>query len=152
MKTNTKPVHKTTKQNKLWKARKRTGLELKQVALLAGKTTDEISRYEHGFNKPNLKTALKLEIIYRMPVKLLFPDLFRELETEVTEIRKQYSFPDNDWFPPPVEQLKEGEVCFYGELLKNRIPNELELRTIDKHIVNLMNSSSDYRSKPRLNN
>lgn len=149
MKTNKKPRQKSIKQNKLWNARKRTGLELKQVARLASKTTEEISRYERGLNEPILKTALKLEIIYRMPVKLLFPELFKELETEVAEIRKQYSFPDNDWFPPHTEQLKEGEGCFYGELLKNRIPNELELRTIDKHLVNLMNSTSDYRTKQR---
>lgn len=152
MKTNKKPRQKSIKQNKLWNARKRTGLELKQVARLASKTTEEISRYERRLNEPSLKTALKLEIIYRMPVKLLFPELFKELENEVAEIRKQYSFPDNDWFPPHIEQLKEGEVCFYGELLKNRIPNELELDTIKKHVTNLINTASQYGNKPRSNN
>jgi len=149
MKTNTKPHQRSIEHNKLWQARERTGLERKQVALLAGKTADEISRYERGLNQPNLKTALKLEIIYRMPVRLLFPDLFRELEDEVAAIRKQYSFPDNEWFPAAKEQLSEEEFCFYGKLLQNRIPNELELRTVKRHVTDLINTASGFPAKAR---
>lgn len=93
MKTNTKPYQKAPRHNKLWQGRERAGLERKQVALLSGKTVDEISRYERGLNKPNLQTALKFEIIYRMPVKLLFPELFRKLEIEIAAVLNVTLFP-----------------------------------------------------------
>lgn len=144
MKINTKPANKPVEQNNLWQSRQRTGLERKQVAALADKTADEISRYERGAYQPNLKTALKLEIIYRMPVRLLFQELFRQLEREIGSRRKRHPFPDNNWFPPHIEQLNDEQFCFYAELLKNRIPNELELSMLKKHVVNLMNVASGY--------
>jgi transcriptional regulator with XRE-family HTH domain len=38
-----------------------------------------ISRYERGKSLPPLSTALRLEIIYRVPVAFLFPDLYDQL-------------------------------------------------------------------------
>lgn len=115
--------------------------------MLSKKSTDEISRYERGIYPPNLKTALKLEIIYQMPLRLLFAELFEELLQEVNEARRKHPqlLPQAGWFPKPAEQLRQEEFCFYAELLKTRIPNELEIRTVIKHIIALSNITSDLR-------
>ena len=81
-------LHRTNKMAKetntnittrfLWQARQRSGLTQKTIAHLLGrKFTDEISRYENGQRIPTLQTALKLEIIYRVPIRLLFYEKYR---------------------------------------------------------------------------
>ncbi len=144
MKTN---INNTIKNN-LWRARQRSGFERKQIAfLLSRKVADEISRYEKGINLPNLKNALKLEIIYQTPIRLLFQDLFEQSRNEIGEIRERHAhlFPDNRWFPKPSDQLTQEEFCFYAELLKSRVPNKPELGAVTKHIIALNNTVSDYK-------
>lgn len=55
-----------------------------------------LSRYELGRSFPPLPTALKLEIIYRVPVAFLFPSLYEALrnpirneETELAAMGRQ---------------------------------------------------------------
>jgi DNA-binding XRE family transcriptional regulator len=146
----------TTIKNNLWQARKRSGLERKQVAfLLAHKTTDDLSRYEKGIYLPSLKTALKLEIIYRMPIRLLFQSLFEEYRAEILRIREQHGgiFSNNYSFPKASDELKQEEICFYSELLKGRVPSSLELESVTKHTISLINTVSDYKQgrKPFFN-
>src|SRR5581483_9073842 len=63
----------------LWQARKRRGLRLKQVALLLGhRTYDQICRYERNFRTPSLSSAIKLELIYGVPVRRLFSDITKK--------------------------------------------------------------------------
>jgi transcriptional regulator with XRE-family HTH domain len=148
MKTKTNSAEQRPQQNNLWQARHRAALERKQVAFLIGKKSpEEISRYEHGRYLPNLETALKLEIIYRTPVNLLFQELFVQLRTEIEEIRYKRSplLPGENWFPKAAEQLKQEEFCFYAELLKNHVPSNLELQTITRHIIALSKSVSEYK-------
>jgi transcriptional regulator with XRE-family HTH domain len=60
------------------------GLSQKRVAYYAGlKTTNAFSKYEHGGKLPNLKNALKLEIVYRTPVAFLFQSLYEQLRKEI---------------------------------------------------------------------
>lgn len=142
MKTN------TTTKNNLWQARKRCGLERKQVAtLLSHQSTDAISRYEKDAYLPGLRNALKLEIIYRMPIRLLFQALFEQYVREIAEIKKEHfrSFSNNNWFPRHTEQLAQEEHCFYAEILKNHVPSDAEIEIITKHIIALSNTISDYR-------
>lgn len=144
MKTDTK----TKITNNLWQARKRGGLDRKQVAfLLSQKTTNPLAIYESGYSLPTLKNALRLEIIYRTPVRLLFQDLFEKLQSEIAEKRKKDSevSPAGDWFPKHAEQLKQEEFCFYADILKSRMPGRSEIELINKHVVALMNTVSDYR-------
>ncbi len=96
---------------------------------------------------PNLKTALKLEIIYKQPVSLLFQPLFEQLQSEIAEIKERHIqlSSNNNWFLAPAEQPKQEEFCFYDELLKSHIPNGLELETVTKHIIALSNTVSDYK-------
>lgn len=148
MQTNTNSNSQPGQLNNLWKARQRAGLETKQVALLLSKKLpDEISRYERGINLPNLKTALKLEIVYQMPLRLLFAELFENLRVEVDEIlrKNKQLFQGDIWFPKSAEQLKQEEFCFYADLLKSGIPNDIEMEAVTKHIIALSYTVSNYR-------
>ena len=139
--------NKIKTKNGLRQARLRAGLETKQVTrLLSKKSADEIYHYERGDNSPSLETALKLEIIYRTPVKLLFQALFERLQSEVDKIKKESPklFPDNNWFPPHSEKLAQGEACFYAELLKTRFPSESEIKAVREHVTSLMLTMNEY--------
>lgn len=136
-------------RNNLRQARKRRGLERKQVAfLLERKSTDEISRYEKGEYLPSLRTALLLEAIYQMPIRLLFQAMFDEYRTEILRKTQEHPhlFPDNRWFPKHADQLRQEEYCFFSELLRRHIPNQLELEIVNKHVVSLVNTSSDFKN------
>jgi len=51
--------------------------------LLGHHTTSAISEYETGRLLPNLRTALKLAVIYGAPLKELYAPLWGEVEQEV---------------------------------------------------------------------
>ena len=42
-----------------------------------------VSRYERGNSLPPLETALALEIILRVPVAFLFPNLYEQIRSRV---------------------------------------------------------------------
>lgn len=48
-----------------------------------------VSRYERGRSVPPLVTALRLEIIYRIPVAFLFSALYSELKTQIRSQEEQ---------------------------------------------------------------
>ncbi len=76
--------------NKLWIARKKVGLGQKCVARLLGHhCTSPISEYENDRLLPNLRTAMKLSIIYDTPLRQLYAALYSELEQEVTSTRNR---------------------------------------------------------------
>src|SRR5262245_35308613 len=67
--------------NRLWLYRKRMGFTQRHVADLTGyHGRAEIGRFERGVRLPSLHTALKLEIVYRVPVAFLFPELYLRLK------------------------------------------------------------------------
>jgi transcriptional regulator with XRE-family HTH domain len=131
------------KSNRLWLARKCLGYEQKQVAkLLAQKGTNQISRYEIGINMPSLKTALKLSIIYKLPVRVLFQKYYRECWNELTaraENLKQDSKLKLDLTEPT-------DYCAYLELLKTSFLSEIDKRKIDRHTLMLMNERNNTRT------
>jgi transcriptional regulator with XRE-family HTH domain len=68
---------RTVQRNRLWIYRKRMRYSQRTVALLLGhKTATHVSAYEHGRRLPSLETALKLELILRVPVAFLFQDAY----------------------------------------------------------------------------
>ena len=70
--------------NRLWRYRRRMGFSQQRVAELAGYLSpSDISRFERGERPPSLLMALKLEIIYRVPVAFLFPDLYLRLRQTI---------------------------------------------------------------------
>src|SRR5438132_4948129 len=81
---NSMEVKHTT--NRLLLYRKRMELSQKQVAAILGlKNIAILSHYERGTTRPSLKRALGLEIVYRVPVAFLFPELYEEIREEVRE-------------------------------------------------------------------
>lgn len=60
------------------------GFTQQQVATILGyHCSADISHYEHGRKLPSLVTALKLEIVYRVPAAFLFPELYVELKDKL---------------------------------------------------------------------
>ena len=71
-------------QNELVVYRRRWGLGQKQVASLLGhRDTSMLSRYENGKSLPPLETALRLEIIYRVPVAFLYHKFYASLRDHI---------------------------------------------------------------------
>ena len=78
------------KANNLWTYRRKNALPQKKVAfLLDHKTTSQLSHYERGIKYPSLLNALKLEIIYNVPVAFLFSDLYRDLRDNLQARKKE---------------------------------------------------------------
>ena len=125
---------KALKQNRLWLARKRVGLGQKQVAYLLNlKTVDQISRYEKKIRVPALETALKLEIIYGLPLRILFKDLFDDLQRDISERVQK-----NAALKRLYEELSTeapGEFCGYSELLKSAAISGRDKARIRDHIT-----------------
>jgi len=86
-------MRKKINPNRLWTYRRKKGISQKRAAfLLAHKTSSQLSHYERGVKTPNLKNALKLEILYNVPVAFLFRDLFlaisRDIKNKETALSK----------------------------------------------------------------
>lgn len=73
------------KVNRLWIARKKAGLGQKNAARLLGhKSVSPLSEYETGRSLPGLCTALRLSIIYGLPLSELYAPLYECLRKEIT--------------------------------------------------------------------
>ena len=77
------------KPNLLLLYRKRMGFTQKRVARLLGqRDSTMLSRYERGRSQPPLDTALKLEIVLRVPVAFLYPQLHGELKRNIRQMEE----------------------------------------------------------------
>jgi transcriptional regulator with XRE-family HTH domain len=80
------------KTNRLIEYRKRMGFNQKTVAQLLGlKDASLLSRYESGSLLPTLESALTLEIIYRVPVAFLFPNLYEAIRSKIRDHEEKIS-------------------------------------------------------------
>src|SRR5262245_36818708 len=80
----TKARRRTRIPNRLWSYRKRMGFTQRQVAELTGyHSRRDIGHFERGLRFPSLHSALKLEIVYRVPVAFLFPELYLRLKEKL---------------------------------------------------------------------
>src|SRR5581483_5682094 len=123
--------------NQLWRARKRRGLEQKQVAYLIEKTTVAVSRYEHGIHLPDLQTLLALEIIYGTPLRLLFPELYEQIHARIAERikgRKSLRLKCRDLIE---DNDQEHEYCGYEETFKLPHPSPAERNKVRSHVTHL---------------
>lgn len=85
-------MHQNQHPNQLVVYRRRMRFSQKQVARLLGhQDTSMVSRYERGRSVPPLVTALRLEIIYRIPVGFLFPALYNDLRTQIRKQEEQFA-------------------------------------------------------------
>jgi transcriptional regulator with XRE-family HTH domain len=77
-------TNNTLKLNCLRLYRRKNGLSQKRAAYFLGlKTAASLSHYERGDKVPNLKNALKLEIVLQTPVAFLFQELYGQLKKEI---------------------------------------------------------------------
>ena len=66
--------------------RMRSGLSQREIAELLGFRTDSpVLRHEHSKSIPDLRTAMGYEIIFRAPISLLFPALYRSIEPVIED-------------------------------------------------------------------
>lgn len=78
--------------NRLMLYRKRMELSQKQVAAILGiNNVAVLSHYERGTSLPSLQRALGLEIVYRVPVAFLFPELYEEIKAKIRERESRMS-------------------------------------------------------------
>jgi len=65
------------------------GFTQKRVAQLLGqRDTSMLSRYERGRSHPPLEMALKLEIILRVPIAFLYPQLHDDLKRHIRQMEE----------------------------------------------------------------
>lgn len=125
-------------KNHLFFVRKKSSLGQKQIAALLGhKTIDQISRYERGVRMPSLKTALKLQIIYHLPINILFQGYFNKCLEEI-EVKAETS---GDNFV--LASTEEAEICTYSELLKPLQVSKPDMDKVGKHILRLINTRTE---------
>ena|SRR6266404_6364600 len=126
-------------ENRIWLARKRASLEQKQIAYLLGhKGLDQISRYENDKRPPSFENALKLEIILGTPVRLLFPETYQRLRSEV-KMRAEGNIALKD----VIREISGDDLCPYMEFLSAPAPSEEELEKARRHAVEMVNRVSD---------
>lgn len=66
--------------------RMRSGLSQREIAELLGFRTDSpVLRHECSKSIPNLRTAMGYEIIFRVPISLQFPALYRSIEPTIED-------------------------------------------------------------------
>lgn len=124
-------------QNRLWLGRRRRGLEQKQMAYLMGhKTLGQFSRYETGSRLPKLPSALKLEIILGLPLRLIYPELYEELRREVKDCANSPVLNN-----ALVDLFGDGR-CEYAELLNGK-PTKDDLQTVRRHATKVVNKISE---------
>lgn len=127
-------------QNQLSLVRKKIGLGQKQIAaLLNHKTIDQISRYERGARLPSLKTALKLQIIYHLPISALFQGYYKKCLDEI-ENQAKTSGGNSDFVLNPTA---ETEICTFIELLKPLQVSQSDMEKVGKHVLSLMNARTE---------
>lgn len=128
---------KTKIQNRLWLARKRRGLGQKQVAYLLDKTVDEISRYERGLRIPSLETVLGLEIIYGIPARMLFKDIYEQLQAKISSRIPSQELLKAIYPEASAEGQMSGEYCSYQEILSLQSDSAQERLKVRDHITKL---------------
>ena len=81
--------HQNKHHNLIAAQRRKYGYSQRHVARLLGQSSHaSLSAYERGAVLPTLPVALRLEIILKTPVRILFPRLTADLENEVDEAKK----------------------------------------------------------------
>ena len=125
--------------------RKRLGYEQKQIAALLGhKNTYQISRYETGQRIPSFKEAIKLSMLYGLPVHVLFQRYFRCCQEELDNTIKHSGLDGK----MNLENDGNADYCSYLELMNASRVSEESSDKIRHHIKVLV----EERSKKVLGN
>lgn len=119
-----------TDTNRLRLARKRLGLEQKQIARLLGyKDIHQVSRYENGSRTPSLKPILKFSILYKLPIRVLFFKCYQECLEELNRKAKTLGYQSilNFDLTEPVD------FCSYLEIMHSGFFNDIDKEKIRRH-------------------
>jgi len=105
--------------------------------LLGYSSVEQISRYERSSRIPSLSTAIKLELIYGLPVRYLFADLtdrvMHQLQKQMKSHRSLRAL-----YPELSASLKRAaEFCSCDEKLKKAALSDSDKEIVRKHIVTL---------------
>ena len=126
-------------KNNLALTRKKNALEQKQVAALLGlKTSDQISRYERRIKLPSLKTALELQIIYRVPVHILFYGYYEACLNEIKKRGKNFNSEGQVFNFPNDNFAEDKEFCTFIEKLKQVKVKDADLDKARSHATELI--------------
>ena len=129
--------------NRLWRARKRSGLGQKQVAFLIEKSVDEVSRYERGLHLPELHTLLALEVVYGIPLRLLYRELFDQVRDQITERINSREVLRSKYQDLIKSSDPSQEYCGYKEILKLPDLSAAERDKVRSHVTRVMRQVSD---------
>lgn len=123
--------------NALWRIRRRNGLEPKQVASLLGHNSpDLVSGYERGDRSPSLSTALKLSVIYKCSIELMFPEQLESYRESVGPklTRIPHSFVQGASHDRKAEAI---DRCTYERHLENADSDMSDRGRVRDHITSL---------------
>ncbi|MFN0279175.1 MAG: helix-turn-helix transcriptional regulator [Pyrinomonadaceae bacterium] len=123
-------------KNKLALARQRRAIEQKQVAVLLGhKGIDQLSRYERGVKLPSLKAALKLGLIYKIPIRVLLDGYLDACREEIRREEEKLNKPSRENLTDPAD---EAEFCTIEEKLSSGDVVEIDLAKAYSHAAHLI--------------
>jgi transcriptional regulator with XRE-family HTH domain len=132
------------KKSPLWLARKRKGLEQKHLAhLLNQRNVNQISRYENSTRLPTLQTALALEIMLGAPARVLFADLYDQVQVQIHERAK------TDHTMRELTTKVSTATCSFVDLFTSPIPTSEKITQIRQHSIELTNRLSELISDQR---
>ncbi len=135
MKSKSNPKFK----NQLALFRRRQAVEQKQISVLLGhKTTDQISRYERGVKVPDLKTALKLGILYKIPIRVLLDGYFEACREEMRRQEGIFGDSESPQSPSSTNRADKLEFCTIERKLKRKRVERTDLDKAARHCAHLI--------------
>ena len=123
-------------KNQLALARQRRAIEQKQVAALLGQNgIEQLSRYERGVQLPSLKTALKLGLIYKIPIRVLLDGYLDACREEMKRDQGKLNKPGS---PKATNQHDEADFCTIEEKLGSDHISAIDLDKARHHAADLV--------------
>jgi transcriptional regulator with XRE-family HTH domain len=136
----TKTKMPISKPNRLWQVRKHLGYEQKQIINLLGHSViSQISRWETGQRLPSLRTALKFEILYKLPVRVLFQSSYEQAGEELT--RRHHQLGGQSILK--IDLTEPVDYCSYIELMNSPFVTEIDKEKVRRHIRQMMYERKD---------
>lgn len=128
------------RSNRLRLVRMRLGYEQKQIVHLLGhKVTSLFSRLETGQKIPSLKVAVKLSILYRLPIRILFNAYYdecrRELNNRTDNLKQKPSF--------SIDITEPTDYCSYVEMMNASFVTDIDKAKIKRHAIQLLGERRD---------
>jgi transcriptional regulator with XRE-family HTH domain len=123
--------------------RRRKLLSQKAVSsFLGNRTNDQLSRYERGVQIPSLKNALKLGIIYDIPIRVLLDRYFEECRRE-TLLEGSAANMTRSAIVQEFEGKADSSYCTFEVLLRRRTLDQTDRDKLGSHIKVLMDKRAE---------